>query len=143
MKHEKKYNRSFFKNRWEACVRNFKNQPFVEWSVDANPDHIKISVDSFLGIRGTKETWVISWNEINSADAFKTDNFTTDTIWISFETKDGENISVPEDAEGWRDVADNLPLYLNGAMPIKTWFHQVAIPPFEENRQIIYERKTT
>jgi hypothetical protein len=143
MKHEKLNNRSFLKNRWKAFVRNIKNRPFEEWTVETTQSQIKISVDSYFGICGTKETWAITWNEIISATAFKSDNFTTDTIWISFETKNGENISVPEDAEGWQDAVDKLPSYLSGTKPVETWFNQVALPPFEENRQLIYERKTT
>jgi hypothetical protein len=73
MKHEKINNRSFIKNRWSVIVGNIKNQPFEDWSVFSTPEQITISVDSFFGIRGTKETWIISWSEIKS-------EFTTDTI---------------------------------------------------------------
>jgi len=135
----------FWSNYREAVRRNFRKEPLDRYSVQADSIGLRIALDSCRGLRGRSETWRIPWPEIRAIVAFKSDNLTYDTIWVSIHTKDrfGEEraaAAFPDTAEGWRPVLEALPRHLPACEPFESWFAHVAFPAFAENGRLIFER---
>lgn len=79
------------------------------------------------------------WQEIREVYAHKIDCFLIDMICLDF--SDGESmIGLDEDAQGWKELVEQLPKYLPGCESSEIWFHPVAIPAFKTNLRKIYSR---
>jgi hypothetical protein len=67
------------------------------------------------------------------------DYLTFDMIWLTFVKQRGEVIlQINEEAEGFADLMTAM----NKAFSTidQEWYQQVMLPPFEENRTVLFER---
>jgi hypothetical protein len=132
-------------NYREAVRRNFRRVDLDRFAVRAEPTGLHILLDSCRGLRGRTETWSIPWTEIQALVAFKSDNLTYDTIWVTVHTCDVKDevratASFPDTAEGWLPTLEALPRHLPGCEPFGAWFTSVAFPAFAENGRLIFDR---
>ena len=130
--------RDFIRYRMEAGRRGFRNLPADEWKIELSPDGFRLihrSYRSFLALSETTEH--ILWGQVERVVAQKTDNFTWDTIWLTFEISSGGSVSVPEEANGWDELVDVLPSKL--AVPGRAdWWPRVAHSAFAANITQLY-----
>ena len=139
MRRRKVKTRGFWANRWEAAKRAWRKLPSQEWSAEMLPQGVKIHLDSWFEYRqGWRETVEVDWSEISKVIAYKTDEFSVDTIWLGFESADGDSAALPEDAPQWKQLVSDLPVHLKGCQAFERWYPQVAQPPFETNYTVLY-----
>jgi hypothetical protein len=81
------------------------------------------------------------WPEVDSAIAFKRDEFVVDCICLLFAREDGTGVEADEEMEGWREFTEVLPTYLLGCRPWEEWFMKVVSPAFAPNPTEIFSRK--
>jgi hypothetical protein len=113
--------------------------PLIEWSVaeiEGGFNVCWVSYRPFLA--KLEQSSFLPWASISQVVAFKQDNFTTDTVWLSFELRDRSEVSVPEDSNGWAALLDRLPQMLPGALPRGESWSAVAHPAFVSNATRIY-----
>ena len=134
----------FWANYREAVRRNFRKEHLDRYVVAAESAGLSVTLDSCRGFRGRVETWSIPWPEIASIVAFKTDNLTYDTIWVTIFTSNADqapaDAAFPDEALGWLPVLEALPQHLPGCEPFESWFTEVAFPAFAENGRLIFQR---
>ena len=71
--------------------------------------------------------------------AYKRDHWTTDTICLDFYAGD-RGIGVSENDEGYSELVEQLPGYIEGFPPQNDWFAKVAFPAFETNFTVLLDR---
>lgn len=80
-----------------------------------------------------------AWNDIIRIEAWKRDCVGTDLITLDLMRQDGTTMFVDEEMEGYDDfltsAAEHLPAFHRDA-----WWPKVALPPFAENRTVIWKR---
>ena len=136
--------RGFWANRWEAAKRQLRKQPWEEWSAEILPHGLKIVADSWLSYRnGWRQTVEFDWSEISKVSAYKTDQFASDTMWLEFESEEGDSVALPEDAPEWKQIATELPKYLPGCKGLSSWYAQVMKPAFEMNYTVLHGGSTS
>jgi len=116
------------------------------WITDASDSrrvrwHVSVTPEGCVAERrhgGSAERWSVRWADVSSATAFKTDDLTFDTIWISLESNAGEPVLFPDDAEGFSEAARSLPDHLAGCLAYDEWFSEVAHPAFERRETSLY-----
>ena len=135
--------RKFVRYRIEAGKRGFLCRPADEWKASCALHGIVIShVDyrPFLAPGGSEKE--IAWSEIERVFAGQTDDFTWDTIWITFILENGTSCSVPETAKGWDRLLDQIPTHLPGALRKHDWLPQVTRTAFDPNIVQLFQRPT-
>ena len=135
--------RKFIRYRIEAGKRGFLSRPADEWQISCRLHGIVIShVDyrPFLAPGGSENE--IAWSDIERVFAGQTDNFTWDTIWITFILKDGTSYSVPETAKYWDRLLDQIPAHLPNALRSHDWLPQVTRTAFDPNIVQLYPGPT-
>lgn len=79
-----------------------------------------------------------SWYEIKTMLAYKTDDFTTDTICISIFCDDGIHFRITENTPGFSAFISKTNKHLQGIN--KTWFIDIMQPAFRMNLMLVYDR---
>jgi len=99
------------------------------------------STDSGFAIVTQKGTDTVSLDDVSAVIAYKIDELTTDLVCCDIVTSSGEGEQI-------RTVHEELPGFENlmarlEALPgfNRKWREAVILPPFAENRTIIYERR--
>jgi hypothetical protein len=75
---------------------------------------------------------------VSRLQVYKLDLLTTDCICLLFEFKDGSRpVQISEEWQGFADVLKQL----SAAFPStpSTWYAEAMLPPFAENRRVLYE----
>jgi hypothetical protein len=139
MRRSKVKSRGFWMNRWECARRYLRHRTYEEWSAETLSQGLKIEVDFAQYWRsGWRETVEFDWTEISRVVAYKTDEFAWDTMWLGFESEDGDSIAFPDDAPEWQQVAAELSEHLPGCRGLSSWYEQVMKPAFEMNYTVLY-----
>jgi hypothetical protein len=82
------------------------------------------------------------WEEVTRIFVFKRDAFTVDLICMAFELNGAQTIEINENMDGWKELADAVPVYLPGTLTHNDWFQKVAFPAFALCWTQIYTRTT-
>jgi len=143
MIHEVGTPRSFWENYREFVRRNFKRRPLITYELSLMEQGLSLVLDSYAGLRGRRESWFMPWQDIIAVEAYKTDNFTYDTIWLRARDHEGNAMAWPDDARGWSEIVAALPRHLPGCATLGEWFTEVAFPAFQANYRILYGRHET
>ena len=139
MRRSKVVTRGFWSNRWVALMRDIRKRPLQEWSAELLDRGLRIQLDSWLNFRnGYREIVEFEWAEISKVSAFKTDDFSVDTVWLQFQARDGEVAELPEDAAQWQQVASSLSAHFAGCPDFRSWYPAVVQPPFASNWTVLY-----
>lgn len=78
----------------------------------------------------------MNWDDIRSIRAYQWDLLTTDLICLGFET-DTVSVEISEEDDGYQELQQAL----ETKYPFAVGYHmQVAVPAFETNEMIIFER---
>jgi hypothetical protein len=83
---------------------------------------------------------ILHWRDVIRVEAFKRDLYVVDQICLLFLKKDGFALEIHEEMSGFDTLVQSLPTYLPGCQTFGEWFLTVAIPAFELNLTVIYER---
>ena len=70
--------------------------------------------------------------------AYKTDNYTYDTIHLRLKMENGQELDINEDIPGWFIFKETLTSKLPGID--KFWEIKTMAPPFAESATIVYEK---
>jgi len=139
MRRTKVVTRGFWSNRWAATLRDLRKRPLQEWSAEFLDQGLRIQLDSWLNYRnGYRETIEFEWAEICQVTAYKTDEFSLDTIWLEFQARNGDAAALPENAPQWKQVASVLPAHFAGCPEFRAWYPGVVQPPFASNLTVLY-----
>jgi hypothetical protein len=84
----------------------------------------------------------VNWSGISRIIASKNDNFTWDSLWLTFHLKDGSECSVSEEAMGWDQLLEMLPKMVPGVPNQEDWWPGVVQPAFAPNVTQIYPEPT-
>lgn len=95
---------------------------------------------SSLTIENETRQTVLRWRDVIRVDAFKRDLFAVDLICLAFIENGNLEVEINEEMDGWNSIVEQLPEYLPGCQKFDEWFRPVAIPAFELNLRVIYER---
>ena len=95
-----------------------------------------------LTIENETGTTSLHWRDVIRVEAFKRDLYAVDLICLAFILGDNTEIEIHEEMEGWKTLVTNLPEYLPGCQRFEEWFRPVAVPAFDLNLTVIYERDT-
>ena len=49
-------------------------------------------------------------------------------------------LEITEQTSGWDELVDSAPAYLSGWLTRADWYQKVMLPPFRENRTVIFKR---
>ena len=98
---------------------------------------------SWLTLENEKGSRSLTWDEVISINAFKRDLLVVDRICVGIELRDGSEIEVDEEMNGWDSLVQKLPEYLPGCKTFGEWFQAVAFPAFQLNMTVIFERVAT
>ena len=131
--------RKFIRYRIEAGKRGLLSRPADEWRVAFQSHGLTIAHTDFRPFLapGVSEHEFL-WSEVDRVFAGQTDNFTYDTIWITFILKNSTSCSVPETAIGWEQLLDQIPANLVGALQKSDWLLSVMRTAFEPNITQLY-----
>lgn len=131
--------REFIRYRIEAGRRGFLGRAADVWTIAFHPTGISITHTDFRPFfpRGATQH-EIAWSDVVRVFASQTDNFTWDTIWITFVLGNGTSVSVPEVAEGWERLIEQLPARLPDALPPQDWLTRVMRTAFACNPTQLY-----
>ncbi len=144
MRRSKVKTRGFWANRREAANRYSSTKTWEKWSAEILPHGLKVELDSARSWRsGWRQTVEFEWSEISKVVAYKTDEFSSDTVWLEFESEQGDSVALPEDAPEWNQVANDLPQHLPGCPDLSSWRPRVLNPAFETNRTVLYGGSAT
>lgn len=81
----------------------------------------------------------ILWNDITTIVAYKRDAYIVDLICLGITINNGTVFELDEEMNGWNPLIERLPQHLLGCKPKETWWSDVALPPFADNVNIIYQ----
>lgn len=84
-----------------------------------------------------EETYT-AWADIESIIAYKTDEFTTDTIHLVLKKADETELHFSEYVEDWFHFTEKLKENLPGID--KEWFRKVVTPAFETRETPVYKK---
>ena len=131
--------RKFIRYRVEAGKRGLFSRPADDWSVTVARDGICITHIDFRPFfaKGVSKHQ-IAWLDIEQVFAGQTDNFTWDTIWLTFVLSNGTSCTVPETATGWDRMLEQIPANLPKALHKEDWLPQVTRTAFEPNIMQLY-----
>ncbi|NBW38288.1 MAG: hypothetical protein EBR30_25355 [Cytophagia bacterium] len=88
--------------------------------------------------RGKHKTIAIEWNTVEQVIAYKTDNYTYDTIHLLLSTANGDELSIHEEIAGWFIFKTKLNENLTGVD--KLWELKVMSPPFATSVTLVYKK---
>jgi len=95
--------------------------------------------DTGVVLEDGPRTTAIRWKDTDRIFVFKKDLVVVDLICTTIEA--GSNVlNFDEDAEGWLQLVEGLPVYLPGCIQFAEWFEKVAFPAFATNPILIYKR---
>ena len=83
---------------------------------------------------------VVHWRDVIRVEAFKRDLFAVDQICLAFIENGNLEVEINEEMDEFGSLVEKLPDYLPGCQTFEEWFRPVAIPAFELNLRVIYER---
>jgi hypothetical protein len=89
---------------------------------------------------GDSKVEEIRWAEVVEVAAYKRDCFSVDLMCVALIGHENA-LEVSEGMKGWNELLDNLNEYLPGCRNKDTWYQEVMLPPFKENRTIIFRRQ--
>jgi hypothetical protein len=139
MRRSKVKTRGFWANRREAVRRFSQSKTWEEWSAERLEHGLRIEVDSARSwCSGWRQTVEFEWSEVSMVVAYKSDELTSDTIWLEFKSEDGDSVALPENAPEWNRLASDLPIILEGCQGIESWYARVSQPPFETSHTVLY-----
>ena len=95
---------------------------------------------SSLTIENESRQTVFHWRDVIRVEAFKRDLWAVDQICLAFIQTGDTEVEINEEMDGWNSLVEQLPDYLPGCQKFEEWFQPVAIPAFELNLRVIYER---
>jgi len=95
---------------------------------------------SSLTIENATGQNVVRWDDVIRVEAFKRDLWAVDQICLAFVEAGNSEVEINEEMDGWLSLVQQLPDYLPGCQKLDEWFRPVAIPAFELNLTVIYER---
>ena len=130
--------RSFWRNRLTAIDRREVDGDL--WEVQASPNVLEVTLDTTRGLYGRIERWEIAWGAIQKVEALLQDNFSYDTVWIRVSAGEDESVAFPEDASGFKDIAEQFTDKLPGCAPLSVWFRRTVRPPLVPKCVSIFER---
>ena len=81
------------------------------------------------------------WCDVGAVVAYKTDNYTYDTIHLILKTDSGEELDIHEDIAGWYIFKNKLAENLIGIDEL--WELKTMSPPFAESITLVYEKTKT
>lgn len=81
----------------------------------------------------------LSWSNVQQVRGFKTDNLTTDEIWLEFTREDGSQLLVSEEWEGFAAVAAQMAVNLPST---SQWHALLARPAFTRSETILFRRQS-
>lgn len=84
----------------------------------------------------TERQFNTRWNEIESIIAFKSNNYTCDTVHLAVRKENGDELVFSEDTPGWFVFTDKIFECLPGSDAI--WMLKVITPDFEESITSVY-----
>lgn len=108
----------------------------------SRPDTCRIAVEetAILILEDEQCLTRIALDDIDSIEAYKIDEWTTDLICFDIHTEqNGERVvhTLHEDLPGFNELMESLK-QLPGFDA--AWYGKVVQPPFDENRTVIFER---
>ena len=100
--------------------------------------NVRILSDSFITTAIDESSQTVEWWDVARVVTYKVDCYAYDTIWLAFVRKsDHSEVHIPEDSEGFMDLASALVARFPGVSP--EWFFDVMQPPFAENFTILFD----
>jgi hypothetical protein len=87
-------------------------------------------------------TTFVLWADVSRIVAWKEDNYTWDTLWLTFYGQDNAECSVSEEAVGWNRLLELLPDKIAGAPTQRDWWSAVVHPAFAPNVTQIFPAPT-
>jgi hypothetical protein len=135
--------RDFIRYRIEMGKRGF-SRTFSgrEFQLTFDPDGFTVQFTNFRFRAAEVRTTRIKWSEITRIVAWKEDNFTWDSLWLTFYLQDGAEYSVSEEAIGWTNLLDLLPVMVQGFPKQEDWWLGVVQPAFAPNATQLYPMPT-
>ncbi len=126
----------------KRCLLRFRahlaGKPYVNRKINLTRDGFELRWQSVDGLKQGHER--VRWEDVAKVEAFKRDLLSVDLICTAFEIHGGISLECDEDWDGWQALVEALPTHLPGCRPFSDWWHPVAVPAFEHNLAIIYER---
>ena len=95
---------------------------------------------SLLTIENETGQDILQWRDVIRVEAFKRDLYVVDQICLLFIKTDGSELEINEEMSGFGEFVQALPTYLPGCQTFGQWYLPVAIPAFELNLTVIYDR---
>jgi hypothetical protein len=89
---------------------------------------------------GDSKIQEIRWAEVVEVAAYKRDCFSVDQMCVALIGHENA-LEVSEDMIGWNELLDHFTEYLPGCRSKDTWYEEVMLPPFKENRTVIFRRQ--
>jgi hypothetical protein len=104
------------------------------------PEMIIATDHDFAILRGGRPFASARWDDVLRIRAYKRDELTTDLICLDVELNDGTTVFVHEGAPGWEDFLDAAEGALPDMRSFRSWFSEVAHPPFARSEQVVFDR---
>jgi len=104
------------------------------------PEIIIATDHDFAVLRGARPIASARWDAVRRIRAYKRDELATDLVSLDVELRDGTTWFVHEDTPGWDDFLEAAERALPGMRSFRSWFPEVAQPPFARCEQVIFER---
>lgn len=105
------------------------------------PEMVIATDHDFAILRGGRPVGSARWDDVLRIRAYKRDELTTDLVCLDVELQDGTTWFVHEEVPGWEDFLDAAERALAGLQSFRSWFPEVAQPPFARSERVIYERE--
>jgi hypothetical protein len=105
------------------------------------PEMIIATDHDFAILRGGRPLASARWDDVLRLLAYKRDEFTTDLVCLDIELRGGRILSVHEEVPGWEDFLDAAERALPDMHSFRSWFPQVAQPPFARSEHVVFERE--
>jgi hypothetical protein len=102
-----------------------------------NRNAVRVSFHGPANVRGES---VVAWADVIKIEAFKRDLLSVELVCLSLILRDNKTLELNEEMDGWQDLVNKLPEYLQGCQTFAEWSPVVAYPPFKPNRTLIYSR---
>lgn len=116
-----------------------KSAPLLDEQVELTPRGLVLERCQF-GWLETHERWALDWAELRLVFAVKVDLWAWDEVRLVCLTREGEELSISEEARGFRELAASLPAHLPGARPWEAWYPQLSLAPGERATPTVWER---
>lgn len=100
---------------------------------------IVVDADGLALHEGTQLVGVLRWSDVDEIAAYKSDDFTYDTIWLEFNLPSkGEVFAINDNNEGFWDVVRTVKQIFPDSL--QEWEQRVVQPPFARNWTELYQR---